>query len=121
LVWFGLVWFGLTSRPNIGGVIQNNLILHSANKHPNADAGIILEESPHTKVLNNKIYFAHSYNNAIEYRYASTVKVVIRGNLTNKAIRKREGASAELTNNKRSKNLADFVTPQQLTHLSVTF
>jgi hypothetical protein len=115
------IGFGLTSRPNTGGVIQNNLILHSANKHPNADAGIILEESPNTKVLNNKIYLAHSYNNAIEYRYASTAKVEIRGNLTNKAIRKRDGASAELTNNKRSKNLADFVTPQQLTNLSVTF
>ncbi|MFT6992617.1 MAG: hypothetical protein ACJASL_004617 [Paraglaciecola sp.] len=86
----------MTNRPNMGGVIQNNLILHSANKHPNADVGIILVESPNTKVLDNKIYLAHSYKNAIEYRFASTKNVEISGNLTNKAIRKRDDATSLL-------------------------
>lgn len=40
------IGFGITNHPNTGGMIQNNLILHSANKHSNADLGIIIEESP---------------------------------------------------------------------------
>jgi hypothetical protein len=115
------IGFGMTNRPNLGGVIQNNLILHTSNKHPNADVGIILEESPHTKILNNNIYLEHSYNNAIEYRFPSTVNVEIRGNLTNKAIRKRDGASAKLTKNKRSKVLIDYLTTKQLTSLDLLF
>ena len=62
-----VIGFCMTNRPNMGGVIQSNLILHSANKYPNADVGIILVESPNTKILDNKIYLEHSYNNAIEY------------------------------------------------------
>jgi hypothetical protein len=108
------IGFGMTNRPNMGGVIRNNLILHSANKHPSADVGIILEESPNTKVLDNKIYLAHPYRNAIEYRFVSTKNVEISGNLTNKAIRKRDGASAVLKDNKRSKVLRDYLTEQQL-------
>lgn len=115
------IGFGMTNRPNIGGVIQNNLILHSANKHPNADVGIILEESPYTKISNNKIYLAHSYKNAIEYRFPSTVNVEIRGNLTNKAIRKRDGASAVLSNNTTSKNIGDFITERKLVSLNLLF
>jgi hypothetical protein len=98
----------------MGGVIQNNLILHRANKHPSVDVSIILEESPNTKILNNKIYLAHSYDNAIEYRFTSTINVKISGNLTNKAIRKRGGASAILKNNKRSKVLSDYLIELQL-------
>lgn len=44
------IGFDMTNRPNTGGLIQNNLISHSANKHPNADVGIIIEESPVTKI-----------------------------------------------------------------------
>jgi hypothetical protein len=114
------IGFGMTNRPNMGGLIQNNLILHSANSHPSADVGIILEESPNTKILNNKIYLAHSYRHAIEYRFASTVNVEISGNLTNKAIRKRDGASGVLKENKRSKVLSDYLTKQQSITLSFT-
>jgi hypothetical protein len=113
------IGFGMQRRANIGGIIQNNLILHSANNHPNADVGIILEESPATKVLNNKIYLAHNYNNAIEYRFSSTKDVEISGNLTNKSIRKRDGASAVLSNNTRSKELSDFLTEKQTLSLKL--
>jgi hypothetical protein len=104
----------MTNRPNMGGVIQSNLILHSANKYPNTDVGIILVESPNTKILDNKIYLEHSYNNAIEYWFVSTKNVEINGNLTNKEIRKRDSASAVLKENKRSKVLSDYLTEQQL-------
>ena len=107
------IGFGMRNRQNLGGVIQNNVIIHTANHHPNADVGIVLEESPNTKILNNKIYLAHSYFNAIEYRFPTTVNVIISGNLTNKAIRKRDGASAVLVNNRRSRKLGDFLTVEQ--------
>lgn len=108
------IGFGMKNRPTFGGVIQNNLILHNAPEHPNADVGIVLEESPNTQVLNNIIFLANNYHNAIEYRFSNTINVVITGNLTNKAIRKRDGASAILTNNQRSKDIKDFLSEQQL-------
>lgn len=108
------IGFGMQNRPTFGGVIQNNTILHNALEHPNADVGIVLEESPNTRVLNNKIFLAHNYRNAIEYRFSTTINVEIAGNLTNKSIRKRDGASATLKSNKRSKNIADFLSKQQL-------
>ena len=115
------IGFGMKNHPNSGGIIQNNLILHSANDHPNADVGIILEESPNTKILNNKIYMAHSYFNAIEYRFPATLNTEIRGNLTNKSIRKRDDASAVLPNNSRSKMLSDFLTEEQSTSFKPLF
>lgn len=104
------IGFGMENRPTGGGMIRDNIILHNAVDHPNADVGIVLEESPHTQILNNKIYLAHSYLNAIEYRFPSTTDVLIKGNLTNKAIRKRNGATASLSNNARSRELNDFTS-----------
>lgn len=115
------IGFGMRNHPNSGGIIQNNLILHSANDHPNADVGIILEESPNTQILHNKIYMAHSYFNAIEYRFPATLNTEIRGNLTNKSIRKRDGASAVLSNNSISKMLSDFLTEEQSTSFKPLF
>jgi hypothetical protein len=112
------IGLGMKNRPTFGGIIQNNIILHNALQHPNADVGIILEESPNTQVLNNKIFLAHNYPNAIEYRFSNTINIQITGNLTNKAIRKRDGAIAQLNKNNRSKNIADYLSKQQLEQLS---
>ncbi|MEP1382438.1 MAG: right-handed parallel beta-helix repeat-containing protein [Paraglaciecola sp.] len=106
------IGFGMENRPTMGGIIRNNTIYHNAPHHPNADVGIVLEESPNTQVLNNKIYLGHSYPNSIEYRFSSTINVLIQGNLTNRPIRKRDGAHAKLIGNQRSRNLKDFLSPQ---------
>jgi hypothetical protein len=112
------IGFGLDNRPTQGGIITGNLILHSNNAHPFADSGIIIEESPNTQVINNKIFLAHNYTNAIEYRFPSTINTLISGNLTNKSIRKRNGAKAILSNNTFSKDLSDYLSNEELKALS---
>ena len=93
------IGFGMPRRPNFGGVISNNLIVHNNKLHPNADTGIILEESRGTLVSGNRIYLANNYPNAIEYRFEQSVNVKIEHNISNKKITKRNSAQAKLTGN----------------------
>jgi hypothetical protein len=100
---FGL--FNSNEYPSIvyqhkGGSISNNLITHSRNNDPFADVGIILEDSADTLIENNRILLEHNYPNAIEYRFPSTHGVIIKNNITNKNIVSRNGATADLSNNK---------------------
>ncbi|WP_340679173.1 right-handed parallel beta-helix repeat-containing protein [Paraglaciecola sp.] len=93
------IGFGMPNRPNFGGIIANNLIVHNDNDHSNADTGIILEESKGTHISGNRIYLAHNYPNAIEYRFAQSSNILIENNRTNKRISKRNGAQAILEDN----------------------
>jgi hypothetical protein len=61
--------------------------------------GIALESSPQTVINNNIIFSTSTYPNAIEYRFKRTQGVLIQGNITNKAIKKRNGAEATVINN----------------------
>lgn len=79
---------------HLGGMISNNIIYHANNKHPFADTGIILEDSPETNITKNIILLEHNYKNAIEYRFKQTTDVLIANNTTNKQIRSRNGGSA---------------------------
>jgi len=90
------------SYSNFAGVIQGNIIYHAKNMHKYADTGIILEDSPETIVKNNIIFFEHNYPYAIEFRFESSVNVVIKNNNTNRGIRKRNNANAIVINNKVS-------------------
>ncbi|MEH6713839.1 MAG: right-handed parallel beta-helix repeat-containing protein [Paraglaciecola polaris] len=108
------IGFGLQGRPAKGGAIVGNLIVHQDVNDPSADVGIILEQSPNTQILDNRIYLGHNYPNAIEYRFADTVNAVIIDNVTNKPIRKRNGAQARLFGNERKKDLVDIVTDEEL-------
>jgi len=63
-----------------GGLIADNVIIHTKADNPFADTGIILESSPNTVVKNNVLYMTTSYPNAIEYRFEHTKNVVIEGN-----------------------------------------
>lgn len=79
---------------HLGGIISGNIIYHANNKHPFADTGIILEDSPETNITKNIILLEHNYKNAIEYRFEQTTDVLIANNTTNKQIRSRNGGSA---------------------------
>lgn len=93
------IGFGMTNRPNYGGEIVDNIIIHVNNDHPFNDVGIILEESPNTIIKGNTIIMMTDYPNAIEYRFKQTRNVMITGNITNKSITKRNNASATVENN----------------------
>ncbi len=93
------IGFGLGDRGHVGGVIRNNFIHHTANAHPFADAGIILENSPGTVVVHNTILQEHAYPRAIEYRFAGTTGVTIANNLTSRPIAARDGGTATLRSN----------------------
>jgi hypothetical protein len=82
-----------------GGMIRNNVILHSANAHSFADVGIILESSANIDVLNNTIFQEHPYPRAIEYRFTGTRGGRVINNLTNRAIASRDGGSADVSHN----------------------
>lgn len=99
------IGFGMTSKPNFGGVIEHNTILHFAS-HPNADVGIIAELSPDTVITNNTIYLFNDYPNAIEYRYGDTTNVEVSHNTVNKRIAKRDGASAKVMDNQHQNTLS---------------
>ncbi|MFT4653420.1 MAG: hypothetical protein ACJA0G_000216 [Kangiellaceae bacterium] len=96
------IGYGLTNseNQNEGGIISNNIIVHTASNHLFADVGIGLESSPNTVVTNNIIFSTGTYPNAIEYRFKRTTGVFITGNVTNKAIKSRDGATATVSGNK---------------------
>jgi hypothetical protein len=103
------IGFGLGDSPAKGGIIRNNMI-YNDGKGLYSDVGIGLENSPGTKVLNNTI-FLDSYDNAIEYRFASTKNVSIYNNLTNKQIRSRNGGEAIVQTNITNATSDWFINP----------
>lgn len=96
---------------NKGGLIKNNQILHTDNNDPFADTGIILEDSPLTEIIGNRIWMGHKYPRAIEYRFKNTVQVLIKDNITNKEIKSRDGGMAVLKNNKITNNKSLVLSP----------
>jgi len=83
--------------------------LHRNNIDPFADAGIILEDSADTLIENNRIWLEQTYPNAIEYRFPTTQNVIIKNNISNKAIASRNGAKAKLSNNKTNASLGEVL------------
>lgn len=92
------IGFGLGSSGHQGGIIRNNMIYHDTG-HDYSDVGIGLETSPGAQVYNNTVFHDHSYPYAIEYRFMATTNVTISNNLTNKAIKSRNGGTASLSHN----------------------
>jgi hypothetical protein len=106
------IGFGLGDSPHTGGVIRNNMIYHAAIEGAdNGDVGIGLESCTNAQVYNNTIYFDNGYPNAIEYRFAATSGLTITNNLTNKAIKQRDGASASVTGNITDAQAGWFQSP----------
>ena len=108
------IGFGLGSRGHIGGIIRNNMIYHDSDNgtYNTADVGIGLESVRDAQVYNNTIFQEHDYPNAIEYRFSATTNVLIANNLTNKAVTRRDGASATVEDNIMSARRSWFVDPE---------
>ena len=89
----------LDNRPDdhAGGVIRNNFIYRAPDER--GDVGIGLNNSAGTEVLHNTVVLSGTYPNAIEYRFAATTGAEIHNNLTDAAIIRRNGATAEVSGN----------------------
>ena len=107
------IGFGMPGRANYGGKIINNLIVHNNKLHPNADTGIILEESRGTLIAGNRIYLAHNYPNAIEYRFEQSINVKIERNISNKKITRRNGAQATLKDNMLTSDITQILSTSE--------
>lgn len=84
-----------------GTIIRNNMIWSEHAGSREHDVGIIIERGHDIVIENNTLYFsaADSYPSTIEYRWDSSAGMIIRNNLTNRAIRSRNGADASLSQN----------------------
>jgi hypothetical protein len=81
-----------------GGIIRNNLIWRQPDAVLNPDGGILVWDSPGTKILHNTVILNGTYTNgAIEYRWSDDI--VVANNLTDARIWKREEASGKEANN----------------------
>ncbi|MFN7978342.1 MAG: right-handed parallel beta-helix repeat-containing protein [Vicinamibacterales bacterium] len=83
-----------------GGRISRNTITRRPGL-PGADVGIMVADSPGTRVDGNTVTMAGTYPNAIEYRFPRTTGVTIADNVVDAAILARDGATAILSNNVR--------------------
>lgn len=99
---------GDANSSNSGGLIRNNVIVHSNTIRKFSDTAIMLEASPNSQVVDNWVYHEHRYPNAIEVRFAISENVLVHHNYTNKRIVSRNGASVSPSANKRINN-AQFV------------
>lgn len=94
------IGFGLRGRPHSGGIIRNNLILHTDNGDPFADVGIALIDAAGAVVRDNQIYFGHGYPWSIEYRFLGTRGAVIENNIANRPIQRPDGSNVRLAGNR---------------------
>jgi hypothetical protein len=75
------------------------------------DVGIGLESADGVKVYHNTIYHEQMYPTAIEYRFPAT-HADIFNNLVNKAIKRRDNATANLGKNITTAQKTWFVNPE---------
>ncbi|MBI5550526.1 MAG: right-handed parallel beta-helix repeat-containing protein [Desulfobacterales bacterium] len=102
------IGLGLGERGCAAGLIRNNTI-YADDQGLFNDVGIGLESASNVEIYNNTIFLDHAYDNAVEYRFAVSTGNVIVNNLTNKAIRARDGGAALTRNNVTSAQAGWFV------------
>jgi hypothetical protein len=104
------IGLGLGDRGCSGGLIRNNAI-YADDQGLFNDVGIGLESAGNVDIYHNTIFLEHGYANAIEYRFAASAGNAIVNNLTNKAIRARDGGSAATGSNVTSAQAGWFADP----------
>jgi hypothetical protein len=84
-----------------GSTITNNMVFSSFPGSGSHDVGISVERAVNTIVAHNTVYLSDpkSYGSGIEYRWSETSGLTMHGNLSNRKIRARDGAQADLSDN----------------------
>ena len=95
------------SHSHDGGTIVNNFIART--QAANADASILVWDSPGTRVLHNTIIQSGTYPTTIDARYSGSTGLDITNNLTDGTIDRRNGAQAVMTGNYTQAGSALFV------------
>jgi hypothetical protein len=80
-----------------GGIIRNNFFYRSGSQP--GDVAIHVADSPGTAVVHNTIFLSGTYETPIEYRFAGSTGVVIRNNLLDGNVWRRDGARGTEENN----------------------
>lgn len=104
--------YGLENRTPTGrgfdhtaGRIEGNIFYRPPGK--DGDTGIHAWDSPGTQIRGNTVVVSGTYPSAIEYRWPSSTGVVIENNVVDAEILRREGAEADLKDNRK-------ITPDEL-------
>jgi hypothetical protein len=97
---FGIEKRGKGSHDHEGGIVRNNLIWRQPGAVNAPDGGIMIWDSPGTKVLNNTVVLNGTFSpGVIEYRWSDGV--VVANNLIDGPVWKREEAEGKEENNVR--------------------
>ena len=95
-----------------GGIVRNNFIYRRPATAGDVAIGVF--DSPATQVLHNTVVIAGGgYPNAIEYRFAGSVSVLVANNLLDSAIQARDGATGTTSGNYTQAISALFVNAAQ--------
>jgi hypothetical protein len=92
---------------HVGGIVRNNFFHRTSAQ--SGDVGIVVNNSANTKVLHNTVVLGGTYPNAIEYRFPGTTGFVAENNLTDAAVRQRDGASGTTSGNITNASATWFV------------
>jgi len=95
---------GLSDGSHGPGHVVNNVV------HAIGDVGIALEHASGVLVAHNTVW-AEVYPNAVEYRFEDSLNNRIESNLLRGAVKRRDGASAEVSDNVEFAQADWFVSP----------
>jgi hypothetical protein len=104
---FGIMKKEKGSHDHEGGIIRNNIIWRQPGTVNNPDGGIMIWDSPGTKVVNNTVILNGTWEpGVIEYRWSEGVEIA--NNLIDGRVWKREEAEAKEVNNVLASDLRIF-------------
>ena len=83
--------------PVYGTRVANNMVFSEHAGSREHDVGISIERGVDILVAHNTVFMSHpdAYGSGIEYRFGETSNLTLHGNLSNRDIRARDGATAQ--------------------------
>lgn len=100
--------------PVYGTTVVNNMVTSVHAGSGEHDVGIIMERAIDSIVAHNSVIFTHpqAYSNGIEYRWGETSNLSLHGNLSNRGITARDGATASISDDLSGADPSWFADPE---------